>query len=388
VLASPLHRVILLSTLSHVAFTGARLSVSLTALHAGASPLSVGVLMSLFAALPLLLSVKAGRAVDRLGVRRVMLLGSLLVAVGTALPFVIYRSDTLFFAATIIGTGFMCIHISVFHAVGMLGTAETRAIDFSLLGLGFSVSGFVGPLVAGFTIDHVSHRAAFALLTLFPLISAAVLWRAPWALPGQQVLAHEKRQGHILELLQVRELRDLYLISAALSLSWDVFNFAVPIHATRVGLSASEIGAILGSFALATFSMRVVLPSIARRMSEWPVLLRALAVTGVTYLVFPFATSLLPLMLLAFLLGVALGAPQPMLMSVLHAATPPHRVGEAIGLRTSLINLSQTAMPLLFGALGSVVGMTPVFLGVAGALAGGCTVALPHARKQRRPAAR
>jgi MFS family permease len=134
--------------------------------------------------------------------------------------------------------------------------------------------------------------------------------------------------------------------------------------------------------------MRVVLPSIARRMSEWPVLLRALAVTGVTYLVFPFATSLLPLMLLAFLLGVALGAPQPMLMSVLHAATPPHRVGEAIGLRTSLINLSQTAMPLLFGALGSVVGMTPVFLGVAGALAGGCTVALPHARKQRRPAAR
>jgi len=44
---------------------------------------------------------------------------------------------------------------------------------------------------------------------------------------------------------------------------------------------------------------------------------------------------------------------QPMVMSLLHNTTPAGRVGEAIGVRMSLVNMSQIAMPLLFGALGT-----------------------------------
>ena len=39
--------------------------------------------------------------------------------------------------------------------------------------------------------------------------------------------------------------------------------------------------------------------------------------------------------------------------------------GEAVGLRTVLVMSSQTVMPLLFGALGATLGMTPVFLAMA-----------------------
>jgi MFS family permease len=70
----------------------------------------------------------------------------------------------------------------------------------------------------------------------------------------------------------------------------------------------------------------------------------------------------MPLLLtLAFLLGFGLGGAQPMIMSLIYSTAPAGRAAEAIGVRSLIISMSQTAMPLLFGALGEVLGMTPVF---------------------------
>jgi MFS family permease len=77
------------------------------------------------------------------------------------------------------------------------------------------------------------------------------------------------------------------------------------------------------------------------------------------------------LIALAFFLGAGLGGAQPMIMSLLYSKAPPGRGAEAIGVRTFLINVSQTAIPLLFGALGAALGMTPVFWTMAALLAGG-----------------
>jgi hypothetical protein len=60
-----------------------------------------------------------------------------------------------------------------------------------------------------------------------------------------------------------------------------------------------------------------------------------------------------------------------MIMSLLYEKAPPGRAGEAVGVRTLLINFSQTGIPLMFGALGAALGMQPVFWTVAAALIGG-----------------
>ena len=59
-----------LNALGHLAFVGARMTTVLFALELGASEAAVGILMSLFALLPMLLSVSAGRLIDRVGPRR------------------------------------------------------------------------------------------------------------------------------------------------------------------------------------------------------------------------------------------------------------------------------------------------------------------------------
>jgi MFS family permease len=76
-------------------------------------------------------------------------------------------------------------------------------------------------------------------------------------------------------------------------------------------------------------------------------------------------------MALSFVLGLGLGSAQPMIMSLLYESSPPGRQGEAVGLRTSLLNGSHTLIPLVSGAISAAAGMAPAFWLLAAALLSG-----------------
>jgi MFS family permease len=94
------------------------------------------------------------------------------------------------------------------------------------------------------------------------------------------------------------------------------------------------------------------------------VLTAALFISGAVYLLFPFSQSMVTLAALSFCLGLGLGGGQPVVMSLLHTHAPPGRMGEAAGVRMSLVQSMSVAVPLLFGAVGSTLGLAPVFWSV------------------------
>ena len=366
-----LTQLILLGIANHAVLSGSRVTVSLAALDKGASPLTVGTLMALYALLPMLFAVAAGRFSDRAGVRRPMLFGTIAIAVGAALPCAFPGMPMLFASAVILGTGFMVFQVATQNVTGELGGPAERARNFSLLALGYSTSGFIGPLVAGFAIDHIGFAATFALLAVVPFVPLAVLARGGLALPGAHVRDGPAHHGGVRVLLRHRTLRRLFAINALFAVGWDLFTVFVPIYGAQIGLTASEIGLVLSTFAAATFVVRLMMPRIARRMPEQKVLTIALFVAGAVYLLFPLAHGAPSLLALSFCLGLGLGSGQPMVMALLHTHAPPGRMGEAAGVRMSLVNTMAVAVPLVFGALGSAVGLAPVLYSVGACLATG-----------------
>ncbi|MGH8704193.1 MAG: MFS transporter, partial [Burkholderiales bacterium] len=173
------------------------------------------------------------------------------------------------------------------------------------------------------------------------------------------------------ELVRLPELRAAFIFSGLLATGWDLYTFVIPIYGSRIGLSASTIGIVMGSFAAATFAVRIVMPAFAHRLREWTVVTAALVISGCAYSLFPLVTQVPLLMALSFLLGIGLGCAQPMIMSLLYASSPPGRQGEVVGVRTTMLNASHTFLPLLFGALGSALGMGPVFWSMAAFLISG-----------------
>jgi len=364
---------VLLTILAHTAFNGSRVTVSLYALSLHSTPLTVGVLVSLYSLLPIFLSVYAGRMVDRVGPARPLLWSVATIAAGVGLPFVVTGLATLYLACAVIGLAFMVFHIAVQSAVGAISDPGERAVNYSWLALGFSVSGFLGPTTAGLAIDFVGHRATFGILAAFAVVATVAVVTVKPRIP--RALTGKAPGGDLAGLLASAQLRRVFVITGILAMAWDLFYFVMPIYGTSIGLSASTIGAILGSFALATFVVRLFLPWMARRLREWRLVTATLFIASIAYALFPLVRTVPLIAAIAFLLGLGLGASQPSLMSLIQHATPVGRLGEALGVRTTVMNVSHTLLPLLFGGLGTALGMGPlfwamaVFLGATGAFA-------------------
>lgn len=362
---------IALTVLTHVAFVGSRMTIALYGLTLGATPLTVGVLMALYAALPMLLAVYAGRQIDRIGPRLPMLYSSVGLVAGVALPALWPTLAALHLAAMAIGTSFLFYHVALNNVIGQLGTPADRPVNFSWFALGFSISGFCGPLLAGFAIDGAGHRAAFLVLAAFPLLATLLLYGLRRAVPGPAQAQHAGGERRVKDLLREPRLRAAFIASAVLAMGWDLYTFVMPVHGSALGLSASTIGIIMGTFAAATFTVRLAMPAFSRRLKEWPMVIAAMSVAGLSYALFPLAQGVGLLMALSFLLGLGLGSAQPFIMSLLYAASPPGRQGEVIGVRTTMLNGSHTFLPLAMGALGAALGMGPVFWSMAAFLLSG-----------------
>ena len=127
---------ILLGIANHAVLAGSRVIVSLDALSMGASPFTVGVLMALYALLPMVLSVAAGRVSDRIGTRWPMRIGSSLIAIGAVLPIAFPGFPALFASAPLVGVGFMAFQLAAQSATGDVGGLKARARNFTLLSIG------------------------------------------------------------------------------------------------------------------------------------------------------------------------------------------------------------------------------------------------------------
>ena len=357
---------IALSVLNHVAFAGVRVSLTLTALSLHAPTLEIGLLLSLFSLLPMVLAIPGGRWIDRIGPRHPMRVGTGIVVLGTILPFVWTSMPMLMATSVLVGLGFLPFHLSVQKLVSELGGPDERRHNLSLMTIGYSVSAFLGPTTAGFLIDGLGHRFAFGTLTLLPLAAFMWLRRVRERLPGGRLAPPAIAQSlRIRDLLSTPELRRLYVVVALISSAWDVHQFLVPLYGARIGLSASGIGLILGAFAIATMVVRMVVPLFLMDVSEWSAILVAMAVAGVVYAIYPGFSSLESLLALSFVLGLGLGVSQPMTLSILARSAPASRLGEASGLRVMLVNGTQTVLPSAFGALGGAIGIGGLFWGMA-----------------------
>jgi MFS family permease len=383
-----LPRIIAFVVITHTAFGAARVTTSLYALSNKASTFTVGVILALYALVPALLAVRAGRWLDRVGPFRPLALGTILMTVGAllpaAFPYAVADVAPLMVAGALLGTGFMYVQMTMQSLVGTLAEPGRRPAAFSKLALGFSASGLIAPLASGFLIDSIGHRATLSLIFILLAGAIGVLFAQRELLDVAPARRSDTELPNPFDLLRFPEVRKVLLVSGMISMAWDLQSFLVPVYGTSIGLSASQIGLILGSFAAATFTIRVAMPALARRFDEWQVLTATLVTAALAFALMPMFKAIGLLMAVAFLLGLGLGAAQPNVMSLLHDRSPEGRVGEALGLRTTIMNASHVVLPLVFGAFGSVLGAAAAFWAMAGVLGAGGWTARRHLRRRAR----
>jgi predicted MFS family arabinose efflux permease len=273
----------------------------------------------------------------------------------------------LYIAAVATGGG---AGIAVIAFQRYVGRATTDTLElkkaFSWLTIGPAVSNFIGPLMTGLLIDHVSFAAAFTAIACLPMLCWLCIRHTP-LLPV--VICHKTStttsKSSAWDLMRNPAMQRLLLVNLLFSVSWELHTVVVPLFGHEQGYNASTIGTILGAFAVAAASVRVLLSLLAANLREWVILMIAMLATAILFGIYPLMPNAWAMGGCSVLLGLALGSVQPMILSALHYITPENRQGEALGLRSMTVNAAGVAMPMLLGVASVAVGVAGIFWSVA-----------------------
>ncbi len=283
-------------------------------------------------------------------------------------------------ASLLIGLGHIFFHVSIHNLIGAYGGGEARTRNFATFSLGASVSAFIGPSLAGFSIDGLGFLPTHAILAGISLLPALIITAYPRLVPQREAHSEGTAAGGSLALLKNSGLRRTLIMSGVTLTGIELFTFYFPVYGRSIGLSASAIGMVMSSYAIAAFIVRMGMHRAAKRMGEVGVLTASLFVAGATYMLVPLVSQAPLLALMSFLLGIGLGCAQPLTILLTYNHAPEGRSGEALGMRLTVNKFTQILVPLAFGALGSAFGLLPVFWANGVFLLGGGMVSLAERR--------
>jgi MFS family permease len=364
-----IHLALALTFFNFVGTAAARVALTLYALELGAPASSVGILGGLLFLFPLLLSWPIGAAADRMGGRPLMMFGSACGAVSLAIPFFFPSLPALYAAAALNGFALAFFHVTLQYLIGVLSPPEDRARNFSNFSLAGALTNYVGPMMAGFSIDAVGHAAACLVAAAQSFI--AVLLLLAWGRLFPPATAGARPQAGPGPRLIDRDVIFMLVISGMVQLGYDLFQFYLPIYAHSIGLSASAIGAVLATLAIAAFVVRLFLARLVKQVPGRTLLISVFVMGAIGYALVPLSSNAVVLGLIAFVFGLGMGIGIPLTVILMFANSAEGRSGQTLGLRLTANNLVRVGGPIFAGAVGSALGLASVFWIVAAILVGG-----------------
>ena len=371
--ALPVHLTLALTFFNFTGANAVRVLLTLYALELGASASEIGILGGLLFLFPLLLSWPIGVLADRRGARGILLFAACCAVVSLLLPYFFRNLTAFYLAAALNGLALAFFHVTLQNLVGTLSKPEVRARNFANFSLAGATTSFVGPMLAGFSIDTVGHAKACLMIAVVAVVVILLLLTLGRHLPAAK--PKPKADASAPRALLNRGVWIMLITSGLVQLGYDLFQFLVPIYGHEIGLSASAIGAVLATLAVAAFVVRLFLARLVDRYSGGKLLAWVFFTGAIGFALAPFATGGIALGVIAFLFGLGMGIGIPLTVILMYASSAEGRSGQTLGLRLTANNLVRVGGPIAFGAVGAALGLSAVFWIVAVIMVGGGVLA-------------
>lgn len=356
----------------------------LVALQFGLSTIGVGFTVAAYPLLFLVAALPTGLYADRVGVRRVLLIGSALLVVAT-LGFAFAETAWQLWAARAVqGLASGMTSVAGMAAIAGGAAAGRRGTMIGFAGALTGLSTFAGPALGGFGVPALGLEAAFLIPAALGVIVLVGLALPGWLEPGSRSPTRPTTRD-TPRLLRNPFVRASMACILADALVGGAAATIVPLRLAADGYSTSQLGALL--IAGAALGLLVTLSSgrmadtrgVGTVASGWALAMLAvavgLAVSPLAWLTAALYVALLPLLRAGGTIGFALGA---------RGAPLGGGLGLNYGLMLSAWALGAVVGPLVAGAVADVAGSRTGLL-VAALAAAALTPVVVASRHHQRP---
>jgi MFS family permease len=331
----------------------------LLAVTYGASAREIGAVMATFGVLSLAVSPAIGPIAKRLGLRRTMTVGDLVLA-ASAIGFMFVQSAGPFAALL---RGLQGIAWALCFGAGMALCAEVapparlgQALGiFGAASLGMNA---VAPVIAEPIAARFGARPVFALAAAAALVGARLCRRLPADTSDKRPLAPTPSEPLSDSWSAVRERAPVFVVLAVGALAaGSMFTFVAPFALSR-GVGA--VGSFFAAYTLAALTSRFALARFADRTGHRPVALTG----GVGYGLAVIAMGTLgPAHLVAVgaAFGIAHGIVFPALMTLVLSGVPGAERPRLLGWANGAMNIGIVGLAPL-GSVAGAIGYPAVFV--------------------------
>ncbi|MBU5670880.1 MFS transporter [Paenibacillus brevis] len=370
------------------AFSLTRPIITLYAASLGLQGLSIGIVLAVYALLPMLAAIPGGFIADRFGRSTVLRAGSIMMLFSGLLYWISGGPWTLALAQLLAGLGQMAVWLAV-QVLITEGPAQGNEGRFATFSLYMAIGQMLAPILSGYLADHYGYKMVFAGYILSSALLIFTSWQcrdeAPSALPSEEGegTSHlllrstfdkiRRWLGQCLGLLRNPSFAVILLTTFISLFIVDVRTAYLPLHLESQGISNTKVGLLVSIGAVSALFVRPIYPRLMARLSFGWMLILTYAVSLLLLFVTPLLTNFYGIAALVFITGLALGINQPLTLSMIAHSTAPEERGLGIGLRLMSNRAAQLMDPLLFGFFTAFVSLQASFL-LVGALLLACCV--------------
>jgi MFS family permease len=350
--------------------------IPLWALHLGASPVMIGLIVGARHFLTTIFSIHGGALMDRLGTRRVLIW---FATIGAVTPFMFPLMPWLWavvFLQMIDGLSSSFAWMGAQAQVGQLMRGNPKYAGR----LSFTVrfGHLVAPLAAGGAWDLFGPWGGFAVLGTWAigvLISANALPRPEGTGPQIRLKPADvvPRLADYMEALRMLAIPAIALVVMASTLRMSgqgMHTSFYVVYLEGIELQATLIGALLSVGSLVGFAGALSVAPLARRCPPHWLLLGAVLGGALSVAATPLLGGIF-LLLLGFsgLRGGAMALAQPLMISILSKSAGRNQA-KGVGIRTTANRLVSFVVPVIMGGVVELVGLEMSFLVVGAVLTG------------------
>ncbi len=341
----------------------------------GLGPASIGALVTIYGVARFFANVPAGMLAQRSGRRPVLIIGTAITSIASALFATATTPTELFAYRLLAGLGAATVLTGGQVMVGDLANPENRGRMMSTYQGVFLAGVTMGPLPAGILADHFGIRAPFIAYAIFSglaCVCAMILIRetrgiAPAQSTSAQASQHAAPEGGTLSTLMTPAfiLIGFVTFSQFFARTGAIFVLLPLLGADRFHLSASGIGLAQtlingGNFATVYFS-----GALADKYGRKIVIAPATIVTGISLAMWAWAPSEWWYLAAAVVWGFGAGLSGPAPAAYISDLSPSTIRAQIFGIWRSVSDGGYIIGPVLLGYLAGKVGYNAPLLGTA-----------------------
>ena len=329
----------------------------------GATPVQVGLLVSLMTGISFFFCLHLGTLADAVGPRKMAQGASIAYTIALLILFLGRTLWLVAVALALIGLSNIALVIATETRVAAAATMGKRAEAFSTLALWASAGSLIGPVIGGAIARWWGFPAAFAAALAVTIV---IVGAASWAIPRGHPTSTERPSAMApyklaATLAHNRVVLFVLIISFVHMSAFSLRQSFYPLYMEHVGLTTAGIGAIMSIMGLATMLSRPVLPFALRWVGAVRVLTVILGLTITGIAMTPLLSGFWPLAGTISLPGFAMGLLGPLTTALITDQAPPAAWGSAVSLRVMSLQGAQLVSPSVTGFIVAGFGLPAAF---------------------------